>query len=102
MHITHLHLSISLAGTFMIMLAQRKCFFAIIKNTLYQVYCYIHTNTQALSFANTRRTKNCPCHIKLADHRRAMRGRPQEVLCSAYFLLYKGIGALCGKSSKTV
>ena len=26
--------------------------------------------------------------------RRAMHGRPQEVLCSAYFLLYNGIGAL--------
>jgi len=27
-----------------------------------------------------------------------MCGRPQEVLCSAYFLLYNGIGALYGNN----
>src|SRR6218665_159844 len=61
------------------------------------VYC-AGAIPQAVSFANTRWTKNGPCRIKLAGHRRDMRGRPQEVLCSAYFVSYNGTGALYGNN----
>ena len=34
--------------------------------------------------------------------RQAMPGRPQEVLCSTYFLSYNGIGALYGNNFNTL
>src|SRR6218665_421554 len=75
------------------------------KHSLVRFQAVINTaaRLQAFSFANTRWTKNGPCYIKYAGHRRATRGRSHEVLRTAYFVVvYTCIGALYGNNLRNL